>query len=68
MISEPGTDPSEQKEWDGKLVFVEGIEEIIEAVQLYTRDDEGRKVHHLASLSHAREHYKFENYLSDILS
>lgn len=66
-MTEPGADASQRNDWEGKLVFVEGVNDIAEALQLYTSNEYARRQQHLISWNHARKHYKLEDYLAEVL-
>lgn len=63
VITEPGADDSLQNQWEGKLVFAEGTDNIAAAIQHYTRDEAARLARQKISWDLARSTYAFSQYI-----
>lgn len=67
LLTEPGVEEELDEEWAGKLVFVDGMDDIVQKIELYRGDQTLREEKVAAATAHAKAHYAVELYLGDFL-
>lgn len=67
VITEPGAEAALDAQWADKLVFVDGMDQIVQQIEVYTTNRTLREQKLTAAISHAKAHYSLELYLQDFL-
>ena len=67
VITEPGADEALHSQWEGKLVYADGVESIAEAIRHYTSNEPARLARQKISWGYARDAYALPLYLKDIM-
>lgn len=67
MITEPGTEAALDAQWADKLVFAEGMDQIVQQIEVYRSNSTLRAEKVAAATAHAKAHYSLELYLADFL-
>jgi hypothetical protein len=63
VLTEPGIEAALDAEWDSKLVFVDGMDAIVEHIELYRSNRTLRARRLAAATAHAKAHYATELFL-----
>lgn len=67
VITEPGVEAALDAQWKDKLVFVDGMDEIVQQIEVYRSNSTMRNQVLQAATAHAKAHYSLETYLADFL-
>lgn len=67
VITEPGAEAALDAQWADKLVFVDGMDQIVQQIEVYTTNRTLREQKLTAATAHAKAHYSLDLYLQDFL-
>ncbi|CAL8471410.1 g10952 [Coccomyxa elongata] len=67
VITEPGVEAALDAQWKDKLVFVDGMDQIVQQIEAYKSNSTMRNQVLQAATAHAKAHYSLEMYLAEFL-
>ena len=67
VITEPGAEAALDAQWKDKLVFVDGMDQIVQQIEVYKSNSTLRNQVNKAATAHAKAHYSLEKYLAAFL-
>ena len=67
VVSEPGAENALEAEWADKLVFAEGVDGLMEALQPYLFNETARLQRHAVGWDFAKNKYALEPFINEYL-